>query len=162
MVLPNEPQPWQYFSAETYVSVTYEDEVIGFCKTDFAARIVETLNEDERLRKALRLACYDLVGRTGGGAAEVDALVQKYLNKASDPRTGVAAIAALLHYRQQELDINDKEFARFCESYRLPQHKLEAIYNGEEIDSAWLTPLSRILGQSVDDLIDVLDGNSQV
>lgn len=162
MATHEEPQSWQFFSSDAYVSVTYEDEVIGFCKSDFASRIVETLNEDERLRRALRLACYDLVGLSGSHGDRVDQLVEDYLAKARHPHSGMAAIATLLRFRQQELDVSDREFIRFCESYRLPQKQLEAIYSGEDIDGTLLTPLARILGQSVDELIDVLDGSTSV
>lgn len=160
MVLPGEPSAWQFTTAETYIPVTYEDEVIGFCKPDFAARIVDTLNDNEKLYKALRLACYDLVGRSGGSTAQIDILMEQYLVKTSYPTSGVAAIAVLLRDRQDELDVNDKEFIRFCDSYRLPKEKLQAIYDGDEIDSDDLSALSRILGRSVDDLLQVLEGSA--
>lgn len=158
MVLPGEPQPWQFYPADAFVSVTYEEELVGFCKPDFAARIVQTLNDDERLRRALRLACYDLMARSGGTAGNIDTLVAQYLAKSATPKSGIAGIALLLRDRQRELDVGDKEFARFCETYRLPPEQLDSIYAGEEIDPNLLTPLSRILGRSVDDLFQVLDG----
>ncbi|MBD2464859.1 hypothetical protein H6G89_28045 [Oscillatoria sp. FACHB-1407] len=159
MVLPGEPPAWQFTMAETYVPLSYEDEVVGFCKPDFAARIVDALNDNEKLYKALRLACYDLVGRSGGGEVQLDLLMEQYLTKTAFPTSGVAAIAVLLRDRQDELDVTDKEFIRFCDSYRLPKEKLQAIYDGEEIDSEDLGPLSRILGRSVDDLMQVLEGS---
>lgn len=158
MALSGEPQAWQFFPADTYVSVTYEDEIVGFCKPDFAARIVDVLNDDEKLRQALRLACYDLVSLAGGNANQVDEMIDKYLSKTGGPKTGIAAIAALLRDRQDELDVSDKEFIRFCDSYRLPREKLEAIYAGEEvIDSALLVPISRVLGIPVDDIIQIME-----
>jgi hypothetical protein len=159
MVLPDETPAWQCYPADSYVSVTYEDEVIGFCKPDFAVRIVEVLNDDEKLRKALRLACYDLISLSGGSSSQIDELVHKYLSRTAEPKSGVAAIAALLHDRQDELDVSDKEFARFCDSYRLPPEKLDAIYAGEDIDSSMLTPLARILGRPVEDIIQILEGS---
>ncbi|HEY9647901.1 MAG TPA: hypothetical protein V6C88_16110 [Chroococcidiopsis sp.] len=158
MVLSDEPQSWQAFPADTYVSITYEDEVVGFCKPDFALRIVETLNDDEKLRKALRLACQDIMSRAGGTTGDVDDLVERYLIKTTAPAAGVAAIAALLRDRQEELDVSDKEFIRFCDSYRLPKEKLEAIYAGEEIESTMLVPISRIVGRSVEDIMQILEG----
>ncbi|NJN85387.1 MAG: hypothetical protein HC881_02540 [Leptolyngbyaceae cyanobacterium SL_7_1] len=157
MTLADEPQAWQFYPADSFVSVTYEEELVGFCKPDFAVRIVDVLNDDEKLRKALRLACYDLISLSGGTTAQIDELMQKYLAKTAAPTTGVAAIALLLRDRQEELDVSDKEFVRFCDSYRLSKEKLEAIYAGEEIDGNLLVPLSRILGQPVEDILEILE-----
>jgi hypothetical protein len=157
VALPSEPLAWKFFSSDVYVSVTYEDEVVGFCKPDFAARIVEVLNDDEKLRKALRLACYDLISVAGGNSRQVDELVERYLIKTGQPQSGVAAIATLLHQRQEELDVSDKEFTKFCDSYRLSPAQLQGIYAGEEISQSMLVPLSRILGRSVDDLLQVME-----
>jgi hypothetical protein len=157
MFLPDEPQPWQCYPADALISVTYEDEVIGYCKPDFAARIVAALNDDERLRQAFKLACYDLVSLSGGNAGPVELVMEKYLDRTKQPRSGTAAIAQLLRDRQDELDVSDREFVRFCDSYRLPKDKLMAIFAGEEIDSSMLTPLSRILGRSIEDLLGLLD-----
>ncbi|HEY9621364.1 MAG TPA: hypothetical protein V6C78_13395 [Crinalium sp.] len=157
MELPSEPQAWQFSSAEFYVPITYEDEIVGFCKPDFAIRIVKALNDDEKLYKALWLACDDLMRRSGGKCGPVDELMGEYLAKTVMPQTGIAAIADLLRRRQAELDISDKEFFKFCDSYRLPPDKLQAIYDGEEIDSSILTPLARVLSCSVDDLLEVLE-----
>jgi hypothetical protein len=158
MVLPGEPQAWQFYPADAFVSVTYEEELVGFCKPDFAARIVETLNDDEQLRRALRLACYDLMAKSGGTGGDVNTLMVQYLAKAATPKSGIAGIAVLLRDRQRELDVGDKEFAQFCETYRLPPDKLAAIYAGEEIDQSMLSPLARILGRPMDDLFQILDG----
>lgn len=157
MELPGEPQAWQFSSAEYYVPITYEDEVIGLCKPDFAVRIVKALNEDEKLYKALWLACDDLIRRSGGTCGPVDELMNEYLAKTERPQTGMAAIVALLRQRQDELDISDKEFFKFCDTYRLPKEKLQAIYDGDEIDSNMLTPLARILGCSVDNVLEILE-----
>jgi len=159
---PGQPEPWKYYSSEVYVSLTYEDEVVGFCKPDFAARIVEALNDDEKLRRALWMACSDLARLNGGASIPADALVDRYLVRTAEPVSGTAAIAVLLRQRQIELDISDKEFARFCDSYRLSQDQLQTIFSGEEIDSDMLPPLSRILGRSVDDLMLVLEGIIEV
>ncbi|NEQ24806.1 MAG: hypothetical protein F6K28_38030, partial [Microcoleus sp. SIO2G3] len=53
--LPDEPQAWKFYSSDTYVSITYEDELVGFCRPDFAVRIVKAMNDDEQLRRALRI-----------------------------------------------------------------------------------------------------------
>lgn len=162
MVQPGEVESWQFFPADSFISITYEEELIGFCKPDFAARIVTVLNDDERLRKALRLACYDLAALTGGGTEAVAMLEQKYLSRTAKPKSGTAAIALLLRDRQDQLGVNEKEFLRFCDSYRLSLDKINAIYAGEEIDETLLLPLSRILGRSVEDLLQILEGSLEV
>jgi len=159
MVLSSDSPSWQLTSAESYIPISYEGEVVGFCKPDFAVRIVNALNDEEKLYRALRLACQDLMRRSGGRSGTADDLMNEYLLKTGYPKSGVAAIAALLRDRQDELDVSDKEFMRFCDSYRLPVEKLQAIYEGEDIDSTMLVPLSRILGRSVNDLLEVLEEN---
>jgi len=73
-------------------------------------------------------------------------------------RSGTGAIALWLKQRQTDLDITDQEFERFCDSYRLLPIKLQGIYEGREIDSSMLTPLSRVLGCSVEEVLQVLEG----
>jgi hypothetical protein len=160
--LPDESESWKFYSSDIYVSLTYEEEVVGFCKPDFAARIVEVLNDDEKLRQALWIACSDLARLSGGTSIPVDALVDRYLAKTAEPRSGTAAIVTLLRQRQEELDVSDKEFARFCDSYRLSQEQLRALYAGDDVDSDMLVPLSRILGRSLEDLLQLLEGVQEV
>lgn len=159
MHLPNEPPAWQVKATDTYITLRHENQVVGMLKPDIAARIVALLNDEERLKKALQLACYDLMIRSGGGGArEVDYLCTKYINQASRPTSGTGAIALWLKQRQADLDITDQEFERFCDSYRLLPIKLQGIYEGREIDSSMLTPLSRVLGCSVEEVLQVLEG----
>lgn len=152
------PQSWTSNINEQYLPIAHLGEVVGFCKSNYAARLLETLNDDETLRKALQLACYDLVARSGGSSSQVNDLVQQYLIKAARPKQGVGAIALLLHERQEELDLTDDEFAKFCDTFRLSRQELAAIYGGQEVDSKHLTPLSRILGITVDELLAVWQG----
>lgn len=159
MHLPNEPPAWQVKATDTYVTLRHEDTVVGLIRPDMAARIVALLNDEERLQKALRLACHDLMTRSGGGGErEVNYLCNKYLTQASRPTSGTGAIALWLKQRQADLDITDQEFERFCDSYRLVPIKLKAIYEGREIDGSMLTPLARVLGCSVEDVLGVLEG----
>lgn len=162
MALPSEFDAWKFYSADTYVSITYEDELVGFCKPDFAARIVKVLNNDEKLHQALRLACTDIASLSGGTSIPVDALIERYIAKSVEPTSGTAAIAIMLRQRQEELDVSNKEFIQFCESYRLSREQLQSIYAGEEIDSDMLAPLSRILGQSMEDLMQILEGTQEI
>lgn len=151
------PPSWDSSSNQSYIPISHEGNVVGFCQPDYANRIVETLNEEDRLRKALHLACQDLISR-GVMASSVEALVHDYLHKSGRPRKGTALIALMLKERQAELDITDAEFAKFCDSYKLSRHELQAIYNGTEIESSQLLPLSRILGMTVDEVIEAWKG----
>ncbi|HIK16347.1 MAG TPA: hypothetical protein IGS53_13840 [Leptolyngbyaceae cyanobacterium M33_DOE_097] len=155
----NQPLPWDINPNGAYVPILVEGKVVGFCRPDFAKRIVDTMNESDKARKALKMACYDLVARSGGGSSEVDSLAEQYLAKAQRPKSGTGAIALLLKDRQEELDLTDDEFAKFCDTFRLSRDELYAIYAGADLDSNQLTPLARILGLSVDDLIDVWKGS---
>lgn len=158
MPLPNEPPAWQVNPSDIYIPIRYENKIVGYCKPIVASRIIDLLNDEERLYKALRLACYDLVGLSGGSTESVEHLTQTYLAKAARPTSGTAAIAHWLKHRQEELDVSDREFERFCDSYRLPKEKLQAIYDGHDIEASMLTPLARILGCSTNDIMQVLEG----
>jgi len=131
---------------------------MGFSKFECANQMVDILNQDEKLYKALYLACYDLIARSGGSSANVNELMQQYLSKVEKPKSGTGAIALLLHDRQAELDLTDEEFTKFCDTFRLSRSELKRIYAGEDIEHSQLAPLSRILGCSTDDLIEAWKG----
>jgi hypothetical protein len=156
--MPQVPFSWHCDSQETYVPISHEGSVVGLCKPNYAKHMVNQLNELERLQKALHHACYDLVARTGSSAESVGDVVQRYLDRANRPVKGTAIVALMLKERQQNLDLNDEEFAKFCDSYRLSIPELRAIYLGEEIESYQLAPLARILGTSIDELIEAWKG----
>lgn len=158
MPLPHEAPAWQVTTTDAYVILRHQNTIVGVLRPDIATRLAALLNDEERLRKALELACYDLVSRSGGGASEIDSLCAKYLSQASRPTSGTGAIALWLKQRQTELDITDQEFERFCDSYRLLPAKLQAIYEGREIDGSMLMPLARVLGCSIEDVLEVLEG----
>lgn len=151
-------QPWNCSTQAAYVPLSYEGEVVGFCRPDCASEIAKSLNDLEMLQKALHLACYDLVARSGGSSESVMELVKRYLAKVERPLQGSALIALLLRERQVDLDLTDDEFAKFCDSYRLSRAELREIYRGEEIESHQLIPLSRILGRTVDEVIEAWKG----
>ncbi|MCU0548763.1 MAG: hypothetical protein MUC48_05390 [Leptolyngbya sp. Prado105] len=151
--------PWECSTQSAYVPLAFEGEVVGFCRPDCAMEIARSLNEAELLQKALQLVCYDLVARSGGSSESVDELVKRYLAKAERPLQGAALVAVLLKERQIDLDLTDDEFAKFCDSYRLSRVELKAIYRGEEVESHQLIPLSRILGKTVDEVIEAWKGD---
>ena len=158
MSLRNESLPWQFDSKDLYVPITYEGTVVGYGKPKFAARVVEALNEEDRFSKALQIACLDLLRQSGGDPNRLPEMMRRYLARAERPKSGTAAIAALLRDRQEEIDIGDDEFCRFCDSYRLSREELREIHAGKEIGDHQLLPLSRILGRSVEELADIRDG----
>jgi hypothetical protein len=151
--------PWECSTQSAYVPLSFEGEVVGFCRPDCATEIAKTLNETEMLQKALQLACYDLVARSGGSTESVAELVKTYLSKVERPLQGSALVALLLKERQIDLDLTDDEFAKFCDSYRLSRTELQGIYRGEEVESHQLIPLSRILGKTVDEVIEAWKGD---
>lgn len=153
------PSTWQIESQENYVPLSHEGTIVGFCKPRYAKYMVNQLNEAERLQKALKLACYDLVARSGSATESVNELVRSYLDKVNRPLKGTALIAFWLKERQQELDLTNEEFAKFCDSYRLSREELRGIYQGEDVESHQLSPLSRILGKSVDEIIEGWKGD---
>ncbi len=154
----NQPLSWELNTQETFVPISHEGKVVGFCEPVYAQRIVASLNEEERLQKALALACYDLTARLGGGAMSVDDLVQQYIAKAERPTSGTAIVAMLLQHRQEDLDLTEEEFAKFCDTFRLSRAELHGIYAGADIENNQLGPLSRILGMTVNELIDTWKG----
>lgn len=158
MGLQDQPPVWQFDSKDMYVPITYDGKVVGFGKPKFATRVVEVFNEEDKLRKALEMACRDLLNQTGH-QTQVEELIQTYLAKVERPKAGTGAIAALLRDRQAALDVSDQEFARFCDTYRLSRSALNNIYAGEKINDTLLTPIARILGMSVEELIAVRDGS---
>ncbi len=151
----------------SYIAITYDDLDVGYCTPEFASRIVETLNETEQLRednevltKALQLACLDLLKRMGSNPNRVNKLMQRYLEQSKRPEHGTRAVAFLLRDRQRELGVNDREFVFFCNSYRLSPQELRDIYRGKDISDDQLKVLSRILGKSYQELMEVRDGFS--
>lgn len=152
-----EPSSWELDSRSSYIPVSYQGDLIGFCKSNVAQQVIDTLNDIETLRKAFYRVCSDLVAQTNS-EADVEELMRQYLADAERPKSGTRAIALLLQERQEDLDLTDEEFAKFCDTFRLSREELRNIYLGEEIESTQLGPLSRILGMTIDELIEVWKG----
>ena len=150
---------WELQSNEAYVPILYEGEVVGFCRPEVAQQIVDSFNEEETYRRALQMACHDLIARSGS-ARNPKELMQRYLAKAERPKSGTGAIAVSLKERQRELDLTNEEFARFCDTFRLSREELKNIYAGELIEGNQLSPLSRILGLTMDELIQLWKGEN--
>lgn len=155
--LREESLTWQFDANDTYVPITRNGKTVGFFKPNHAHRIVEMLNETDKLQKAMKLACAELLRQTGQDPVNVDAAVKHFIAQVERPKAGTGAIAALLRDRQDELDVNEDEFVRFCETYRLSKDKLNDIFAGEGVPDRLLGPLARILGITVERLIEIRD-----
>lgn len=169
MTPTNQPLRLQVDHYRSFIPIASEDMEVGFCTPEFAARIVETFNEYERLQeenetlnKALQMACLDLIRRTGGNGAQVSRLIRKYIEKAKRPEHGPRAIAFLLRERQKELDLSTRDFVRFCSSYKLSPQELKDIYSGKDVSDRQLRILTRIIGKSFEELTEVRDGFTTV
>ncbi|XGV97396.1 MAG: hypothetical protein ACAF41_32335 [Leptolyngbya sp. BL-A-14] len=158
MAKMQQPLSWATNESDSFIAMTHEGKVIGFCQPAYARHVAKQLNEAELLSKALKLACYDLSARSGSSSVNLDEMVQHYLAKAAFPKSGTAMVAMLLQHRQEDLDLTDAEFAKFCDTFRLSRAELQAIYLGEDIEHTQLSPLARILGLSMSELIDVWQG----
>jgi hypothetical protein len=161
MSLRNEPQDWQFESDESFVPVYYQGKVVGVMKQEYAANLTKLLNEDELLKKALKRACVDLIKQSGGDTSQVKDLMKKYIKMSERPKFGTRAIAFLLRERQEELDLGDREFTKFCDTYKLSPAELNNVYAGEPVEDGLLVPLSRILGITKEKLIEVRDGTAK-
>lgn len=158
MPLRNYPSDWELGNNESYMPVYYKGAVAGFFKKEYSETVIKNLNSDDLLTKALTKACTDLIRQTGGDVSRVNDLMKKYLKICDIPKFGTLAIAALLRERQVELDLGEKEFSKFCDTFKLSPVELNNIYAGENIDDSLIAPLSRILGVSKDELLKVRDG----
>ena len=158
MVLNDDLKTWALHSKDPYLPISYDGKVVGFCKPNYAVRIIKILNEEENTRKALYKACNDLVALKGGHSEEVKKYAKKYLSKAKRPKHGLGAITVLLKDRQKELDLNDTEFVNFCDSYKLSPNALKNVCAGKNIQDESLHAIARILGMTFEDMLVVRYG----
>ena len=161
MSLRNEPSDWQLPSNENYLPLYYKGELAGFFKQEYAEKILKFLNEDALLKKALTKACIDLAQQIDGDANTVRELIKKYIKLSQRPKYGTLAIANFLRERQQEIDVGDQEFIKFCDSYMVSPEQLNDIYAGKPIDDSLIAPLARILNLSQARLLEVRDGREK-
>lgn len=161
MSLRDKPVEWQIKVHDFYVPLTYQGNTVGLIDPRYVKGIANILNGEESLKKALRLACQDLLQEWEGDPndlTQLKSLMKKYIAHTRKPKSGTPAIAALLKERQQELDIQQMEFVRFCDSYKLAPEDLKSIFDGKAIESRLFAPLCRILGKDTDELIAILEG----
>ncbi len=142
-----------------YIPILHQGELIGYCKPEYAEEIVEILNDEERVQKALRLACLDLIRKAGGKRSKVDDLVKKYMTLAKRPKYGPRAIALLLRERQDQLKVSAPEFIKFCDIHKVSPEDLKNIYAGKPIEPGLIAPIARILGKTSTEVQTILEGN---
>ena len=75
--------PWQFELHDPFIPLSLEGKIVAYCHPTHAKRITEILNENDKMQKAMQLACYDLVSRKGGNSDNVNELMQQYLNRVS-------------------------------------------------------------------------------
>jgi hypothetical protein len=158
MSLRNEPLDWQVETNNAYIQIYHQGNLVGFFKQEYASEIISFLNDEEVFKKALKLACTDLIKKMGGDTNKVNYLIQRYIKSSERPKYGTRAIALLLRDRQKELDLSNQEFAKFCDTFKVSPTELNNIYAGEAFDDSLLAPLSRILGIAKERLLEVRDG----
>ncbi|WP_442938687.1 hypothetical protein [Nostoc sp.] len=161
MSLRNEPLDWQVETNEHYIPIYHKGDLVGFFKPEYASEVIKFLNEEEVLKKALKMACTDLIKKMGGDPRKVYYLMEKYIKTNERPKHGTRAIALLLQDRQKELDLSNQEFAKFCDTFKLSPTELNNIYAGEAFDDSLLAPLSRILGMAKEQLLKVRHGSEE-
>jgi hypothetical protein len=161
MQLRHQANYWQLQTQESYTPVYYKGTLAGFFKKEFANEITNLLNEDEVLKKALTIACSDLLKTSGGDKTQIKTMIQKYLKMSERPKYGTRAIAALLRQRQKELNLNTQDFSKFCDTFKLSAVELNNIYAGGAVEDSLLAPLSRILGISKAELLEIRDGSEE-
>jgi hypothetical protein len=149
---------WQIDRETSYVPLYYKGEIVGVVDAQYVDQLGTALNDDENVRKALRKACYDLISLQGGTESEIEPLMDRYLSKTKIPKQGVAALAFMLKDRQKALDLNNQQFLKFCDSYKLSRQDIQNILKGKNIDDELLTPITRILGISYDEVLSVRYG----
>ena len=154
-----EPDSWEFNPDRPYVPVLHDGQLVGYCQPFYAREIVESLNEQETLRKALRIACSDLIRKLGGDRNKLDDLVNRYIAKAERPKFGPRAIAAMLIDRQKDLRVSPQEFVKFCDTYKVSTQQLRDLAEGKDIDRKYIEPLARILGITAAEVMEVLQGN---
>ncbi|NJK27397.1 MAG: hypothetical protein HC925_00815 [Coleofasciculaceae cyanobacterium SM2_3_26] len=155
-----EPVAWEVALEQQYVPLLHEGNMVGFCTPTYAKEIAEALNEEDRVRKALRMACLDLLRRVGGDTSRVGELMERYIERAQRPKFGPRAIAAMLSDRQRDLQLSNQEFVKFCDTYKVSPRELKSIYAGENIDRRLIAPIARILGIAPADVLDILEGTA--
>jgi hypothetical protein len=167
MSLRNEPLDWQLETKNPYIPVYHQGNLVGFFKPEYANEIIKTLNEEEVLKKALKMACTDLIKKIGGDTRKVNYLMEKYVKTSERPKHGTRAMPTAVNYavlfqdRQKELELSNQEFTKFSDTFKLSPTELNNIYTGEAFDDSLLAPLSRILGMAKERSLKVRDGSEE-
>lgn len=149
---------WQIGIHENYLPVYYKGAIAGFLRQDYADRLMGYLHTEIALNQALTQACTDLVRQSGGNLENVQQVVARYIKNCLQSQHGTQGIVYRLQQRQLELNLNDRDFADFCDTFKLSPVDLGNIYAGNSIDDGLLAPLAKILGMSKQELQQLRDG----
>lgn len=155
-----EPLSWESQPENPHIPIYREGKLVAYCHPDYVQQIVDAMNEEEKVRKALRFACADLIRTKKENSTKVDDLMAKYIAKTERPKFGPQAIAVLLIDRQKELRLSTPEFIKFCDTYKLSAEDIKNLATGKPIDPILINPIARILGVSAVNVKEVLNGNS--
>lgn len=159
MIQIQESLSWEYQPEQPHIPIYREGELVGYCHPDCAQEIVEAMNDRDKLRKALRIACLDILRAKKGNSTQVEELMEKYLAKTERPKSGPRAIAMMLIDRQKELQLSTQEFIKFCDTYKVSAQDIKDLATAKDIDPNLINPLARILGVSATEVKKVLTGN---
>jgi hypothetical protein len=159
MIQIQESLSWELQPEQPHIPIYREGELVGYCHPDYAQEIVEAMNEQDKLRKALRIACLDILRAKGGNPAKAEELMEKYLVKTERPKFGPRAIAVMLVDRQKELQLSPQEFLKFCDTYKLSTQHIKDLAAAKAVDPSLINPLARILGVSAMEIKKVLNGS---
>lgn len=159
MIQIQESLSWEFDPERPHLPIYREGELVGYCHPFYAREIVEAMNDRDKFRKALRMACADLLRAKGGNPAKLEEMIEKYLSKTERPKSGPRAIAAMLLDRKKELQLSPQEFLKFCDTYKVSSQHLNDLAAGKAVNPNLINPLARILGISGSEVKEVLNGN---
>ena len=164
----NNSVPWSFDANKNFVPILHEGTVVGFLRPDYAQKVAQVLNaqdrlhaEQDRLRKSLRLACFDLLRQGGGDTKKVEELMKQYAIRVERPKHGPRAVAFLLRDRQEELQVGNEEFIKFCDTLKVSRQQITDLFAGKPIEESAIVPLARILGKTPAEVKSVLKGPSE-
>jgi hypothetical protein len=142
----DEPLPWRVNAKASYVPLEYEGETVGYCDPDYADELAITMNEQITFKKALRMACRDLLKRMNKDTKRAPELADRYIQQAKRPTSGPRALAFLLAERQRELGLSPQEFLKFCDTFKISERDITELAEGKTIAPRNIAPISRVLG----------------
>lgn len=159
MIQIQESFSWEFNPDRPHLPFYREGELVGYCHPDYVQEIVEAMNEQDKWRKALRIACLDILRAKGSDPRKVEELMEKYLAKTERPKSGPRAIALMLLDRQKELQLSTQEFLKFCDTYKVSAQDIKDLAMGKDLEPNLINPIARILGVSAAEVKKAIERN---